>query len=305
MKKNKLKKLIREELKALIREAAGELAKETGSEDLNMETADLNPDEALQNDIAEQFENSILNEDSELAEKAEPSDETETDQAEGSDQAEEADEDDEADKTDEADEAEEDEVEEAEAEETEPAEGSNEAESAARGKTTGKEKLIRKWLKAKETEKREIIEKARLYAVARCESERVNLDGQISVFKVTPDNIREYMDQDSYQEWLFWNELVDLEMHLGEVYVKSVFGKAPIVFDTESYGAPEQEDYTARVDFLKDLEDVIELLIVYTDDEGRKLIEGKVPWIAITDPEGWKTRFLAFRPEKPEPETRQ
>ena len=171
-------------------------------------------------------------------------------------------------------------------------------------KETGKEKIIRKWLKAKDNEKRDIIEKARLYAVFRCQYEQVNLDGQASVFKVAPDNIREYMDQDSYQEWLFWNELVDLEMHLGEVYVKNVFGKAPIVFDADSYGLPGQEDYTSRVDFLKDLEDVVELLIVYTDDEGRKMIEGKVPWMAITDPESWETRFLAFRPEKPEPDQR-
>ena len=171
-------------------------------------------------------------------------------------------------------------------------------------KETDKEKIIRKWLKAKENEKRDIIEKARLYAVFRCQCEQVNLDGQPSIFKVTPDNIREYMDQDSYQEWSFWNELVDLEMHLGEVYVKNVFGKAPIVFDAESYGKSEQEDYTARVDFLKDQEEVVELLIVYTDDEGRKLIEGKVPWMAITDLETWKERFLTFRPEKPEPDQR-
>ena len=157
-------------------------------------------------------------------------------------------------------------------------------------------------MKAKENEKRNIIEKARLYAICRCQSENVDLDGKPPVFKVTPDNIREYMDQDSYQEWSFWNELVDLEMHLGEVYVKNISGKAPIVFDTESYGAREQEEYTARVDFLKELEEVIELLVVYTDDEGRKMIEGKVPWMAITDIEGWKERFLAFRPEKKEPD---
>ena len=171
-------------------------------------------------------------------------------------------------------------------------------------KETDKEKIIRKWLKAKENEKRDIIEKARLYAVFRCQCERVNLDGMPSVFKVTPDNIREYMDQDSYQEWSFWNEMVDLEMHLGEVYVKNVFGKSPIVYDTESYGDSEQEDYTARVNFLKDQEEVVELLIVYTDDEGRKMIEGKVPWMAITDLEAWKSRFLTFRPEKPEPDQR-
>ena len=177
-------------------------------------------------------------------------------------------------------------------------------QDAPKRKETDKEKIIRKWLKAKENEKRDIIEKARLYAVFRCQYEQVDLDGLPSIFKVTPDNIREYMDQDSYQEWSFWNELVDLEMHLGEVYVKNVFGKAPIVYDAESYGDPEHEDYTARVDFLKDQEEVIELLIVYTDDEGRKMIEGKVPWMAITDLEAWKERFRTFRPEKLEPDQR-
>lgn len=170
------------------------------------------------------------------------------------------------------------------------------------GKANEREKIIRKWKKAKTAEQKNIIEKARTYAAFRCDTEQVNLDGKTPVFKFLPDNIREYMNQDSYQEWTFWNELANLEMHVGEVYVRKITSKAPVLFDPASYENPEFQDYTDRINFLKEQEDVIELLIVFTDDDGRKMIEGQVPWMAITDFDAWKEKYLAFRDPKPEPD---